>query len=61
MCIETQSLGTALLPLFASDVGYNVQLLQLLSAYQKKPGTETYQAVQKFLVEQRKQKNVSIR
>ena len=56
MCIETQSLGTALLPLFASDVGYNVQLLQLLSAYQKKPGTETYQAVQKFLVEQRKQK-----
>ena len=53
MCIETQSLGTALLPKFASDVGYDVQLLQLISAYQKNPGTETYQAVQKFLMDQR--------
>jgi hypothetical protein len=56
MCIETQSLATALLPKFASDIGYNVQLLQLISAYQKNPGTETYQAVQKFLVKQRKEK-----
>jgi hypothetical protein len=56
MCIEKQSLGTALLPLFASDVGYDVQLLQLLSAYQKNPGTETYNAVQDFLLEKRKQK-----
>jgi len=44
------------LPKFASDVGYDVQLLQLISAYQKNPGTETYQAVQKFLVEQQKEK-----
>jgi len=41
------------LPKFASDVGYDVQLLQLISAYQKNPGTETYQAVQKFLMDQR--------
>jgi hypothetical protein len=56
MCIETQSLGTALLPLFASDVGYDVKLLQLISAYQKNPGTETYQTVQKFLLKQKKEK-----
>jgi hypothetical protein len=56
MCIETQSLGTALLPKFASDVGYDVELLQLISAYQKNPGTETYQAVQKFLLKQKNEK-----
>ena len=56
MCIETQSLATALLPKFASDIGYNVQLFQLISAYQKNPGTETYQAVQQFLLKQRKEK-----
>ena len=53
MCIETQSLATALLPSFAQDVGYNVQLFQLISGYQKNPGTETYQAVQKFLLKKR--------
>jgi hypothetical protein len=53
MCIETQNLATALLPKFAQDVGYDVQLLQLISAYQKKPGTETYQAVQEFLLKKR--------
>jgi hypothetical protein len=59
MCIETQNLGTALLPKFAQDVGYNVELLQLISAYQKNPGTETYQAVQEFLVKKRReQQNV---
>jgi hypothetical protein len=56
MCIETQSLSTALLPKFASDIGYDVQLLQLLSAYQKNPGTETYQAVQIFLIKQKNEK-----
>jgi alpha-mannosidase len=55
MCIKTQSLGTALLPKFAFDAGYDVTLLQLISAYQKDPGTETYNSVQKFLVEKKKE------
>jgi hypothetical protein len=49
MCIETMSLRTALLPKFAYDVGYDVKLLQLISDYQKNPGTDTYKAVKKFL------------
>ena len=53
MCIETMNLGTSLLPKFAFDVGYSVTLLQLISAYQKNPGTETYQSVQKFLLKHR--------
>ena len=56
MCIETQNLGTALLPKFAFDIGYNVTLLELISAYQKNPGTETYQAVQQFLLKNRREK-----
>ena len=51
MCIENISLGTALLPSFSFKLAYNVTLLQLLSAYQKNPGTETYEDVQKYLVE----------
>jgi hypothetical protein len=58
MCIETQSLATALFPKFASDVGYDVLLMQLISAYQKNPGTETYKKVQDYLVEQRLQKQL---
>jgi hypothetical protein len=58
MCIETQSLATALLPKFASDIGYDVLLMQLISAYQKNPGTETYKKVQDYLVEQRLQKQM---
>ena len=53
MCTETQSLATALLPKFASDVGYDVLLMQLISDYQKNPGTETYKKVQDYLVKQR--------
>ena len=49
MCIETMSLGTALSPKFAFDIGYDVKLLQLISEYQKNPGTETYKAVKKYL------------
>ena len=58
MCIETQSLATALLPKFASDVGYDVLLMQLLNAYQKNPGTETYKRVQDFLLDQRLKKQL---
>lgn len=53
MCIQTQSLGTALLPSFASSTGFNVTLMQLISAYQKNPGTSTYEAVQQFLLSQK--------
>ena len=55
MCIETMSLGTALSPKFAFDVGYDVKLLQLISEYQKNPGTETYKAVQKYLKRKRRE------
>ena len=60
MCIETQSLATALLPKFASDVGYDVFLMQLLSAYQKNPGTETYKRVQDYLLDQRLKKQLTL-
>lgn len=53
MCIETQSLATALLPKFASDVGYDVQLLKLLSDYQKNSNKQTYQAVDNYLLKKR--------
>ena len=49
MCIETISLRTAFLPKFAFDVGYDVKLLQLISEYQKNPGTDTYKVVKKYL------------
>jgi hypothetical protein len=51
MCIQTISLGTALLPKFSFDLSYDVKLLQLISAYQKTPGTETYDSVQNYLVQ----------
>lgn len=52
---ETQSLATSLLPKFASDIGYDVELLKLISNYQNDPGTQTYQTVQKYLVKVRDQ------
>ena len=51
MCIQTISLGTTLLPKFSFDLSYDVKLLQLISAYQKTPGTETYDSVQNYLVQ----------
>ena len=55
MCIETMDLATALLPKFAFEIGFDSYLLQLIRAYQKNPGTETYQAVQQFLLKKREE------
>ena len=55
MCIETMNLATSLLPKFAFDIGFDSSLLQLISVYQKNPGTETYQAVQQFLLKKREE------